>query len=166
VGNIKTIATHPVGTAIMHLGSLPQYVCLSLSISSLFSPFYSLIPSLPPSLQITPFSGANALMSGERFNLIMWFKRADKFIYFNSIPPYLKQTILSHLSSPRDILNFGSCCKQSRELSNQDYVWETLCQSYFRKKLTVEALGDSPKHIFQLKYLSNSMCEIGRIITN
>eukprot|EP00026_Physarum_polycephalum_P005349 Phypoly_transcript_05381.p1 GENE.Phypoly_transcript_05381~~Phypoly_transcript_05381.p1 ORF type:complete len:453 (+),score=57.96 Phypoly_transcript_05381:433-1791(+) len=97
--NLETLQEHPVGSAVMHLGSLPH--------------------------------GVNTVTAGERFNLTIWFKKADKFEQFTSLPAHLQQKIVEYLTGVQDLLHFGSCCKRFLEMSSDDVVWVPLYKSFF-----------------------------------
>ena len=56
----------------------------------------------------------------------MWFKKADKFALFPSLPLHIQRHVLHFLSSVRDVLNFGSSCKQYLLMTNHDVVWQAL----------------------------------------
>lgn len=90
------------------------------------------------------FSGVSSVAKGERYHLIMWFKKSDCFFPFLSLNDPLKLHILSFLP-PSDLLLFGQSCKEYQTTSSSRLLWEPLYKEYFVR-------GEITKAMTNLKY--------------
>ncbi len=70
------------------------------------------------------------LTSGERFNLILWYKCTYSFPLFSQFHSDLITTIAG-LLSPRDLVTFGRCSKQLHEISKKPDVWHRVMRNHF-----------------------------------
>jgi hypothetical protein len=97
---IKVFVQQRLGEAIIHKGLL--FVCHVLR-------FFSNFPFLVGNTN----HWSNAINSGERVNLIMWFKRKDRFENFLKFPVDILHHILAFIDIT-DTVAFSMCSKQVR----------------------------------------------------
>ncbi len=78
------------------------------------------IPQVPGTAILHPghkIHGADAITSGERYNLIAWFKRKDSFKYFSHLPSGIQIHIFSFLNA-MELCKVRSSCGVDEERFN------------------------------------------------